>query len=155
MWYAELGIISIGVQNGGPEDGGLGAIKVDLWRLFCRHCRETFCPSIDHYGIALRIGGRSFEFGPESIERIRRDKRRRVIGVDVVIPTAVWRGRTRNELRDYLCAQVRAALQACVARLKSDKEMVDEARLFAEVDAAISAFRQIDYDRATSRPGQA
>ena len=30
MWYDKLGVISIGVQNGGPEDGGLGDIKIDL-----------------------------------------------------------------------------------------------------------------------------
>jgi hypothetical protein len=154
LWYSDLGIISIGVQNGGSEDGGLGDIKIDLWRLLCRHCQSSFCPAIDHYGIALRIGGRSVEFGPEAIERIRRDKRKRLIGVDIVIPAAVWRKRTTNELRDYLCEQIRAALQACVARLKKDKETVDETLLFAQVDAAIAEFRRIDYDRATSRPGQ-
>jgi hypothetical protein len=30
MWYDKLGVVSIGVQSGGPEDGGLGKIKIDL-----------------------------------------------------------------------------------------------------------------------------
>jgi hypothetical protein len=97
MWYSELGVVSIGVQNGGPADGGLGDIKVDLWRLLCRHCQNSHCPAIDHYALALRI----------------------------------------------------------VARLKRDKEIVDEPLLFDQIDAAITAFRQIDYDGATTRPGQA
>jgi len=51
-----------------------------------------------------------------------------------------------NEVRDYLARQVRAALQSCVARLRRDKEAVDEPVLFAEIDAAIDEFTQKDYD---------
>ena len=36
-WHSELGVVSIGAQSLGPEDGGLGDIKVDLWRLLGRH----------------------------------------------------------------------------------------------------------------------
>jgi hypothetical protein len=147
MWYDKLGIVSIGVQNGGPEDGGLGDIKIDLWRLFGRHCQSSYCPAIAHFALALRIGGELQQFSPEGIEKIRRSKRDRLIGADIVIPQVVWRGRTCNELRDYLARQVRAALKSCVARLQTDKEAVDEALLFGEIDAAIGEFVQIDYDR--------
>ncbi len=147
MWYDKLGIVSIGVQSGGPEDGGLGDIKIDLWRLFCRHCQSSYCATIAHYALALRIGGEFVEFSPEGIEKIRLSRRDRFVGADIVIPQAVWRDSTRNELRDYLARQVRAALQSCVARLRKDKETVDEARLFGEIDAAIGEFTQIDYDR--------
>ena len=147
MWYDKLGVISIGAQCGGPKDGGLGDIKVDLWRLFVRHCRDSYCPAVAHYAIALRIAGEFQQFGPESIERIRRSKRDRYIGADIIIPQEVWTDRSRNDLRDYLARQVRAALQACVARLRKDKEPVDEACLFGEIDAAIGAFSKIDYER--------
>jgi hypothetical protein len=149
MWYHKLGIISIGVQSGGPEDGGLGDIKIDLWRLFVQHCRSSYCPVVAHYALALRIGGEFVAFSPEGIEKIRLSRRDRFVGADIVIPQAVWRDRTRNELRDYLARQVRAALQNCVARLRKDKETVDEARLFGEIEAAICEFTQIDYDRHT------
>ena len=147
MWYDKLGVISIGVQNGGPEDGGLGDIKIDLWRLFVQHCRSSYCPAVAHYAVVLRVDGEFQKFGREGIERIRRSKRDRDIGVEIVIPEAAWRDRSRNELRDYLARQVRAALQSCVARLRKDKETVDESRLFGEIDAAIDEFTQIDYDR--------
>jgi len=148
MWYDHLGIISIGVFNGGPEDGGLGDIKVDLWRLFMRHCRRTYCPAVAHYALVVLIGGEFRDFMTERIERIRRSKRDRLISAEVVIPVAVWRGRSRNELRDYLASQVRTALQCCVERLRKDKEPVDEARLFTEVDTAVAEFRDIDYEDA-------
>src|SRR5688572_18108486 len=147
MWYDKLGVISIGVQNGGPEDGGLGDIKIDLWRLFVQHCRSSYCPAVAHYALALRIDGEFQKFGAEGIEQIRRSKRDRYIGADIVIPESVWQEKSRNELRDYLSRQVRAALQSCVARLRKDKETVDESRLFGEIDVAISEFTRIDYDR--------
>jgi len=147
MWYDKLGIISIGCQNGGPEDGGLGDIKVDLWRLFSKHCHCTYCPSIAHYALALRIGGKFQQIAAESIDHIRRSNRDRFIGADIVIPDTVWRDKSRNELRDYLARCVREALRKCVARLRKDKEIVDESLLFGETEAAIREFIKIDYDR--------
>ena len=71
--------------------------------------------------------------------------------MEIIIPEAVWRNRSRNELRDYLARQVRTALLRCVDRLRKDKETVDESRLFGEIDVAISEFTQIDYDRDAMR----
>jgi hypothetical protein len=146
MWYDHLGIISIGGLSGGPKDGGLGDIKVDLWRLFLQHCRSSYCPAIAHYALVIVVGGQFVKVDSEGIERIRRSKRGRYISAVISIPEAVWRGRSLNELRDYLAKQVLAALQCCVARLKKNKEPVDEARLFTEAEAAISEFRQIEYE---------
>ena len=63
----------------------------------------------------------------------------------VTIPQRIWRGRTRNELRDYLAKQVREAIGLCVARLRKDKESVDEPNLFRGVDKAIGEFIKADY----------
>lgn len=38
-WYGS-DVISIGAQCGGPEDDGLSDIKIDLWKLFCKHCKQ-------------------------------------------------------------------------------------------------------------------
>jgi hypothetical protein len=146
MWYDKLGVISIGVQNGGPEDGGIGDIKIDLWKLFLRHCRSSRSPAVDHYALAVRTDGKFQKFGKEGIERVRRRRADRYIGAEIIIPESVWRPKSRNELRDYLATQVRAALQACVARLRKDKERVDEVRLFGDVDTALSQFGAIDYE---------
>jgi len=145
-WYDKLGVISIGVLNGGPEDGGIGDIKIDLWKLFLQHCHASCSPAVDHYALAIRTDGKYQKFGKEGIERIRRRIVDRYIGAEIIIPESVWRPKSRNELRDYLAMQVRAALEACVARLRKDQERVDEVRLFGEVDAALSRFRAIDYE---------
>ena len=148
MWYDKLGIISIGCQNGGPEDGGLGDIKVALWRLFIRHCRSTYCSGIAHYALVLRVDGEFQHFGSESIGHIQRNKRDRFIAADIVVPDAVWRGKSPNQLRDYLAKRVREALQMCVARLRKDKEVVDESSFFREVDTAIHEYTTMDFSSA-------
>lgn len=147
MWYDQLGIVSIGAQCGGPGDGGLSDIKIDLCRILDRRCTSTFCPAIGHYGIVLRIDGEFASFGPETIGRISRSQRNRDIGVEIVIPQPVWRGKTRNQLRDYLADRVRAALVACVTRLSKDGESVDEPSLFLEIDEAINEFRAMNFDQ--------
>jgi hypothetical protein len=145
MWYGS-DVISIGAQCGGPEDDGLSDIKVDLWKLFCIHCKQSYCASVKHFALALRIGGKFIDYTPESITPIRRNKRGLYIGADIVVPRKTWRGKTTNKLRDYLADRVREAIVLCVARLRKDKEVVDEVKLFGDVDKAIAEFRKIDYE---------
>jgi hypothetical protein len=144
MWHEKLGIISIGVQCGGPSDGGLGVMKVELWKLFLQHCKSSHCPNVAHYALALRIGGEFQDFGKEGIAMVGRNKKESCIGADIVIPKSVWGAKDRNQLRDYLADQVRSALQICVSRLRKDKEPVDELGLLGEVDVAISEFKKND-----------
>jgi hypothetical protein len=145
MWYDGLGVISIGAECGGPQDGGLGTIKVDLWHAFMRRCSSTHCPAVDHYALALRIDGEFQTFGPEGIERPRRSKKTRCIGTDIVISESTWKNKSGNELRDYLATTIRASLAVCVSRLRKDKELIDEKSLFNEVDSAIEDFQGFDY----------
>lgn len=147
VWYEKLGIISIGVQCGGPNDGGLGEMKVDLWKLLLQHCKNSHCPSVNHYALALRIGGEFQDFGKEGIAAVKRSKKESYIGADIVIPKSVLRIKDRNQMRDYLAAQVRSAMQICVNRLRKDKDPVDEVSLFSEVDAAIGEFKKNDYGK--------
>ncbi len=146
MWYDKLGIISIGAQCGRPTDGGLSDLKIDLWKLFLHHCKHSYCSSIDHYALALRVGGEFQEFGDERVGSVRRSKADRCISADIKIPQSVWRVKAANELRDYLAARIRSALELCVARLRKDKESVDERGLFCEVDNAIGEFLKLNYD---------
>jgi hypothetical protein len=48
--------------------------------------------------------------------------------------------KSEKQIKKYLAARVRLALEMCVARLKKDKEAVDDVALFEHVDAAIAEF---------------
>jgi len=115
MWYKDGGVISIGCQGGGPLDNGIGTIKVDLWRLLCKHCTSTHCSAVDHFALALRVGGEFVDWSPERIHKVRRSLKERYIGCDIDIPVAVWHSQTTNQLKDYLAEKVREAIRIIVA----------------------------------------
>jgi hypothetical protein len=139
-------IISIGAQCGGPKDGGLGKIKVDLYKALRDSCTSTYSKEIDEYAPVLRIDGPFQKFGEEGIARLRFAKKQRYITADIQIPSDVWEVRSKNELRDYLAQKVRETIVIFVERLRKDKLEVDADSLFKEVDAGISIFKGIDYE---------
>jgi hypothetical protein len=131
--------ISIGQQSGGPEDG-FGWPKVHLYMMLEKHCTGNYCQAIDHFGLVLRVSGALDDFGPEAIERIRRHRPSRRITVDIVVPVSRWKGKSEDDCKHYLAGKVRLALEMCVARLKKDRETIDDLALFADVDAGIAEF---------------
>jgi hypothetical protein len=140
MWYRDLGVISIGAQCGGPRDGGLGTLKIDLWRALCESCTSSHSTAVNHYALALRISGPFTDFGSEGVEMVRRSKKDAYIGADIVVPEARWSRFSEADARVYLARVIREALCACLERLRKDKEPADDVALLSEVDAAITKF---------------
>ncbi len=139
-------IISIGGQAGGPNDGGIKTIKVDLYRAFKKYCKSTYCDAIDQYCPVLRVDGIITKFGPEGISRLRFAKKKRYITVDIQIPESAWQPKSKNEIKFYLSQKVRESLVACVERLKKDRINIKEDLLFSEIDDAIIEFNSIEYE---------
>jgi hypothetical protein len=144
--------ITIGCQGGGPETGTVGRSKVDLYHALSRYVTGTHCDSIDEYGLVLRVDGSLDKFGPEGITRLRFAKTQRYITVDIQIPESAWKPIGDAELRQYLGAQVAAAIRVCVARLKKDKCVVDDAALMQEVDAAVREYTKQTKGEQVSAP---
>jgi hypothetical protein len=112
----------------------------------CQYCSGTHCSGVDHYALALRVGGEFADWTPEQIHRIRRNRKSRFIGCDIDIPVAVWEPKTTDQLKDYRATKVRESVAMLVARLQKDKETVDTVTLFAELDQAIEAFQSNTYE---------
>jgi hypothetical protein len=130
--------ISIGQQSEGGDR--MGWPKVHLYHMLLKHCTASYCPNIDHFALVLNCSSAADEFGPESIERIRRRRPARYITADINVPLAASIDKTEKQIKEYLAARVRLALEMCVARLKKDKEVVDAVAFFEHVDAAIAEF---------------
>jgi hypothetical protein len=100
-----MDIVSIGAQSRGPKDGGIGVIKVDLYKALRDSCTSTYCEAIDEYAPILRID-RSFQkFGDEDITRLKFAKKQRYISADIQIPESVWQPKSKNQIRDYLSSK--------------------------------------------------
>ena len=133
-------VISIGCQIGGPEPCAIADLKVSLYQALAQHITSTHCPVIDEYAIILRVDGSLDKFGTEGIARLMFSKVRRYIKVEVQIPESVWRPMTDSQTKEYLVRQVKAAISACVARLRKDNCPINEQNLLAEIDTATKAF---------------
>ena len=143
-----MSIISIGVQSGGPQDGGIGQIKVDLYKALKNSCTSTHCEAIDEYGPVIRVDGSINQFGNEEITRLRFAKKKRYITADIQIPESVWSSKTKNEIRDYIAEKIRETLKLFVTRLKKEKIEIDDNSLFNEVDTGINEFKKINYENS-------
>jgi hypothetical protein len=143
--------IGIAVQGGGPKDGNIGKLVVDLGRALSEYCSKCYCTSIESFLLVLRINGPFGEFGPEAIDRIRRSRRKKRIKADIVIPEERWQTLTTPELKSYLARQVRQSLVLCAARLCKDGEIVQQDQLLTDVDQAIADFAAIEHPPNANR----
>jgi len=141
-----MNIISIGAQSGGPKDGGIGKIKVDLYKALRATCTSTYCTAIDEYAPVIRVDGNIRKFGDEGITRLRFGKKHRYITADIQIPESVWTNKTKNEIRDYIADKVRESIVMFIERLKKEKIEIDEQALLCEVDDGIQKFKNINYE---------
>jgi len=88
----------------------------------------------------LRIDGTLQTFGAEGLARLRFERSRRYIKVEIQIPEAVWRPLNASETKLYLVRQVRAAIAACIERLEKDKHPVAKTELYAQMESAFDEY---------------
>jgi len=137
---SKLGI-GIGGDYGDPESGSLYMpMKQRLNQLFEQQCAKSYCPVVDEFSIVLRVSGRILDFDSEGIERMRRNRKKRYITLDIVIPEKRWKMVPKKKVRNDLAELVREALKLEVARLKKDKEEVNEADFWHDVAAVFRQF---------------
>lgn len=141
MTFPRLGI-GIGGDYGDPASAkAFMPLKTPLNRLFEKHCSKSYCPNLIGFSLVLRVTGKLMDFESEGIERLRRNRKKQYITVDIVIPEKNWKGVPKEKLRDDLVQLVREALELEVARLKKDKETVDEEMFWRDVNNALAEFQ--------------
>jgi hypothetical protein len=114
--------------------------KVLFYRALTEHVTSSHCSAIEEFALVLRVDGSLMAYGDEGITRVRFAKARRSITADIQIPKLVWLGMSRAELRLYLVKQVKAAVAACVSRLRANKCVIEASGLDAEIEAAAKAY---------------
>ncbi|MCU7998855.1 hypothetical protein [Shewanella sp. SM95] len=134
--------ISIGCECGGPEDGGISCLKVELFHTLEKHVTSTHCDSVDQYALVLRVDGEFAKYGLEGVHRVRFAKKSRYLTADIQIPESVWRLAREEDLRLYLGSSLRSAIEILVARLKKAGIAVVEISLYTEMNVAITEFTQ-------------
>lgn len=131
--------VSVASEIGGvsfPEN--LAALIRNLSLLAREHCQGPYGSQINGFALVVRVSAEIKQYGVETIERIRRNKKDRYITADIVIPENRWKGLSQETFAEYLTSRVKAALLECVSALNKQKIDVDKERLlfdFAEAEA--------------------
>ena len=125
------GTITLGMQSSGDDDRTDKHV-IDLRQQLATQCKGPYSEDIVEFALVLRIGGNMQEFDFEDCERIRRNRRRKYITVDLGFPSRRWRGVSDDEIRKYLVEIVETGLLCCLNRLQKDKTQVESSKLMSD-----------------------
>ena len=126
-------------QAAGP-DVNIQQYVLQLRKLLARYCGGPYCNEVKGFALVLRIEGCLKSYGPEGIDRVRRNKKDRYITADIRIPAKRWKGVDGKEFSRYLSAAVKDALEVCGNRLRSQRVVVDIHRLLLDYGEAQAEF---------------
>jgi len=134
--------ITLGMQTS-REDNRTGAPVLRLRMLLREHCKGPYSSEIDEFALILRIGGEMQEFDFEGCERIRRNRKKRYITVDLGFPSYKWKGTADSEICSYVARLVETGLLCCIRRLEKDKVSIDAEKLMSDFGRARDRFLAI------------
>lgn len=126
-----LATITLGTQTS-REDNRTSRPVLEMRKLLAEECQGPYSPEIDEFALILRVGGEMQEFNFEGCERIRRNKKKRYITLDLGFPSSRWKGATDTDVRLYIAEAVETGLLCCIRRLEKDKAQVDSTKLMSD-----------------------
>ena len=131
--------ITLGMQTS-REDNRTGRHVLEMRKLLAEHCRGPYSPEIDEFALILRIGGEMQEFDFEGCERIRRNRKKKYITLDLGFPSSKWKAATDAEIRQFIVEAVETGLLCCIRHLQKDKTTIDSAKLISDFCKARRVF---------------
>lgn len=137
-------LLSWGSQSGDKWSGrAVGPFDFQLHKNARKFDGKTYFKTLNHLNITWRIAGEINDFdGSAGPERLRYWRKDHFIGIDMVIPIKAWKDRTPEQILEYLLVQLRACFDLLVERALEEKEVLDEAKLRADINELLS-----DYER--------
>jgi len=136
--------IAFGVQSGDVvADETMKPFYMALRQNFADHCQGAYLPDFDKIGFVIRIDGDIWHFDFEGFEKIRIQKKSRVITADIGVTKRIWQGATAD-IKRYLAETILECLEAIVKKLRSAKIDVDDVGLKRDFHKAIDAFLHED-----------
>ena len=131
MENPEYSYITIFGQMGDRNaDKAVGSHFVGLTKLLDQYCNRPYCRDVDQIVVAFRVDGDLWSFEFEGCEKLRLSKKNRYISIDVGMPRAKWENIEKKIIKTYVISNLRKALELSINRLKKEKYVVDEEKLW-------------------------
>jgi hypothetical protein len=133
--------LQISGQYGEPAaDAALWPMQKRLNTLFDRHLVGHYLSNLQKLSIALRVSGKTQDFGNEGPERLKHSKKHEEVTIDLVIPEARWRGVPADLLKTYLTDGIRRGFEKLLDKSRALGELTDEPGLRRDFDRAMNEF---------------
>lgn len=121
-------IFRVGSETGGNEASD--AIRPFQQALnnafFFNPDSQPYFETLKFFVLALRVSGRTKDFGGEGPEYFSKAMRKGFFCIDLTIPEHRWKDVSFDELRLYVLDGVRQCFEVCVEKARVSKELLDE-----------------------------
>jgi len=135
-------VIGFALDAGSSAAGRVfSPLVFELNRLLEQGCsREYFTPSIDIV-LSLRVSGEIADFGFDGCDRLRKNQKKKLLTMDIGVPSARWRNASECQLRSLLVEYLTEAIELCAGKLESENQDVKSLELRHDLDRVRNEFQ--------------
>ena len=90
--------------------------------------------------LSLRVSGRIADFGFDGCSRLRRNKRKRQLTMDIGVSRVKWNDISSHDLKVLIVEYVEEAIELCVGRAKNENGDVNELALKRDLKKVFGEF---------------
>ncbi len=105
---------------------------IELSKLLNTFCNKSYSPHLDRFAPEARVDGKRWKWGFEGCEHVLLDAEQRCITIRIGVPESRWLDKSSEEIRGYLFNQFEQALRLMVEKIKTEKLIVDDSKLFED-----------------------
>ena len=103
---------------------------IELRKLLKEFCNSAYASEINEFAPIARIDGDIWSWNFEGCQKLRLSKKDKYITVDIGMPKREWDGVADLGIRTYLLENLKRALIIMVNKLKKEKYLVSDQKLF-------------------------
>lgn len=135
-------MIDFGAQvSGGESDKAISPFHIKLLELFYDPPElNGYFVTLKEFQIVFRVSGEGNDFDGDGPEFLKVSKKRKVISVDLTVPESKWKGRTKDEFKDYISTNVKKCFTLLLAKALELNEVVDQEKLIHDFSSSIQEF---------------
>jgi hypothetical protein len=133
--------ITFGVQSGDvPSGDATEPHFMPLRKLLAARCIGPYSPEIDEFPIVLRVSGQIWRFEGEGCQRLRLQRKKRYITIDIVMPENRWLGASAADIRTFLARMTEEAIELMIAKLEKSGVKVESEKLRADLRQVLAEY---------------
>ena len=135
-------MIGLALDAGSSKAGStFSPLVTELNRLLLEGFRKEHLDIGLEIVLTLRVSGDIADFGFDGCDRLRMDRKRNRMTIDLGVPTSEWETASQDRIRSVIRNRVNEGVNLCLARLENESRDHRLRDLRRNVDHALSEFK--------------